>query len=353
MTDEPRQPAPEPDSKTITPSSDDAPPSDVPTISALPGGTIDDHLADPSDRPTVAAPPVETIDLVVSEVAPSTAPMSAIDQDGEGVWSFFEAQPLPIEERQALLDEEPPLEPPFQISDRLVVDEDGEVLEIAWETASVRWWNGLGRNDRRFYFVSALVFVLSTFLYCLGVTALSLTPVLQPPAVAVAPTATRTPTATPFVVGLTPGPGEPAGPTPTFGAPVIVFSTPTPRLVPDDPDPTSTPLLPFPTAAPAIRTATPPGPTGTPPASPIVAASATRTVTAGSTPTPNGPTAPTVPPANATFTPGPSATRPPLTATPLGIPTSTAVASPTTGVPIPTTTTIVPGLPVPSITPRP
>lgn len=287
-----------------------------------------------------AAPP-ET-----GAVVPTTTPLPCSDPIAEPeptAWTLFDPSP-------ATAAVEPTIEPPYQVSDRYVVDADGELLEIAREGPLSRWWNGLSRNDRRFYFGSMLVFVVSTFFYCLGITAVVLTPALQPPALAVAPTSTPTRTATPFIVGLTPGPAEPIGPTPTFGLPVFVLPTATPRLVLDDPDPTptlatSTLLVPTPTVpGPALATAISAVPTSTP--APPTATSVT------------GPaTSPTVPPANATFTPTPSGTRPPATPANGGaIPTSTPIpqATPTVGGPIATVTPLIPILPPPaSPTPRP
>jgi hypothetical protein len=281
-------------------------------------------------------------EAAVATTAPVATPTTEADPTA---WTLFDPAP----ETEAIA---PTVEPPYQVSERYVVDADGELLEVAREGPLSRWWNSLSRNDRRFYFGSFLVFVVSTFFYCLGITAVALTPALQPPALAVAPTTTPTATATPFIVGLTPGPAEPIGPTPTFGLPVFVLPTATPRLVVDDPDPTATPTLPTPTitaptptpAGPALATAIPTLPTPTP-------ALATPTMVI------NPATSPTVRPANATFTPTPAGTRPPAppanggaipTSTPLP-PTATTVAGP-----IATVTPLIPILPPPaSPTPRP
>jgi hypothetical protein len=264
---------------------------------------------------------------------------------GSPEWTYFDpAEPAPSSVEEPLVW----IEPPYQISDRYVVDEDGELLEIARERGWARWWNGLGRNDRAFYFGSMLVFLVSTFLYCLGFTALMLTPALQPPALAVAPTSTPTPTPTPFIVGLTPSPNDSVEPTPTFGRPLFLAPTATPRFIPDEPDPTSTPAF------------VPPTPTRTPTVFAVGTASpAPRTPTApAATATPGRPaTTPTVPPANATYTPAPTGTR--LPATPpsgVAIPTSTPATSPSLPVvpPTPTATTQIPVPPFPaSPTPRP
>ncbi|MCL6648001.1 MAG: hypothetical protein K6U89_06690 [Chloroflexi bacterium] len=293
--------------------------------------------------PEAALPEVTTLREPTVPLPPPPATTEPLTN--EPAWSFFEAAPPP-----------PPLpEPPYLLNDRWVVDETGELLEVARDGRFSRWWNSLAQYDRRFYFGALLLFLASSFLYCLGATALVLTPALQPAAVVFAATGTPTSTPTPFIVGLTPQPTEPLMPTPTFGVPpfFLVTATPTPRLLPEEPEPTASPL-PRATSTPLL---------------PVLATATPLSAGNGSGLTP------TVPPANATFTPVPTrpvaspspATAPPALAFASPTPTVTAPAfpaasptlpratptgalpsrSPTAGIPTPTTTTIVPAPPRP------
>ncbi|MCS6800819.1 MAG: hypothetical protein RMM58_09220 [Chloroflexota bacterium] len=307
-------------------------------------------------EPAPLSEPEQTVPLAASWPAPSSSSSLLSTPSAEpspSEWTIFD----PAQPSETLPLSGDIIAPPYQLSDRYVVDEDGELLEIAREGPLSRWWNGLSRNDRRFYFGSFLVFVVSTFLYCLGVSAVVLTPALQPPALAIAPTSTPTATATPFIVGLTPSPAEPVGPTPTFGVPIILLPTATPRVLPEDPDPTPTPLLPTATPTPrATLPGLPPLPFSTPLSTPALPPGVPTSAIPPFPPAGGG-TTPTVPPANATFTPVP--TTPRLPATPPNgnaIPTSTPIPQPTRTVapPTATVTPLIPILPVPaSPTPRP
>jgi hypothetical protein len=269
---------------------------------------------DPADEATAATEPTpepaSPTEPIASETGDEPAAPEASDEitpiatdapPDDASWSFFEPAPVPEEERGDVEDGPPLIELPAQVSDRYVVDETGEVLEVARESTVVRWWNTLGGADRRFYFGAGLVVVFSSFLYCLGITSLVMTPSLQPVIAEAPPTVTPTATATPFIVGIEtpPASGSPL-PTPTDDSPVFIQPTAT-RFVPIEPVATNT-FAPLPVATSTFL----PLPTATfGGVVPQVTVTPIRTSTA-----PASASTPTVPPANVTFTPAarPSAT---------------------------------------------
>lgn len=317
-----------------------APPGDPGTARIEEPG---DTLVDSALTVPIGAPDGESLDGDSLHFDSAEPPLD--DED----WSTFHTvDDLPAESDGGELATNLPIEP-FMLDRNHIVDENGEVLQIVRDRGPWRWWEGLSRFDRRFFFSAGLLFVLSTFFYCLGITSMSLSPVLRPAVAAVEPTGTPTPTATQFVVGLDPTAERTLVPTPTEGAFHFPIPTATREYIPVEPTETPEPIIPVrPTATPAfdfggLPTATPRGgqpgiPTSTP-AAPNGTVIASATVRSAGTPTPGlSPTVTSIGVATSTHTPAGATATPPVgpTHTPAAVPTHTPL-----GQAIPTSTSVV------------